>query len=123
MRQAKRLCPRHRAIYDPDVGCPKCKASKQRQPDTRPSAAARGYDHRWEKASRLYRDANPLCVLCAERGLVVAAECVDHIIPHNGDASLLWSQSNWQSLCRRCHAAKTGRERRERNLGGASGLG
>ena len=33
----------------------------------------------------------------------MAATVVDHIIPHKGDSDLFWDESNWQSLCKRCH--------------------
>jgi 5-methylcytosine-specific restriction protein A len=44
------------------------------------------------------------------RGELVAASVVDHIVPHRGDERLMWSESNWQSLCKPCHDAKTARE-------------
>jgi 5-methylcytosine-specific restriction protein A len=41
---------------------------------------------------------------------VVAATVVDHIVPHKGDKVKFWDSSNWQSLCKRCHDAKTATE-------------
>ena len=32
---------------------------------------------------------------------------LDHIIPHRGDETLMWSESNWQALCKPCHDKKT----------------
>jgi 5-methylcytosine-specific restriction protein A len=69
----------------------------------RGSAHARGYDWRWHKASRGHLRAAPLCVCCLAHGFTVAAELVDHIIPHRGDRGLLWDRGNWQSLCNWCH--------------------
>ena len=40
----------------------------------------------------------------------MAAQVVDHIIPHRGDPSLMWDESNWQSLCKPCHDSKTAGE-------------
>jgi len=40
-------------------------------------------------------------------GLYVKATVVDHIIPHRGDARLMWDESNYQALCKRCHDKKT----------------
>jgi 5-methylcytosine-specific restriction protein A len=40
----------------------------------------------------------------------VAANEVDHIKPHKGDMALFWDSSNWQSLCKPCHSAKTATE-------------
>jgi len=65
------------------------------------AAASLYRNARWQKASRLYRAANPLCVRCG--GL---SEAVDHIIPHRGDVGLFWSADNWQSLCTKCNTRK-----------------
>jgi 5-methylcytosine-specific restriction protein A len=42
-----------------------------------------------------------------EKGKVVGATVVDHIIPHKGDMGLFWDKANWQSLCKPCHDSKT----------------
>jgi 5-methylcytosine-specific restriction protein A len=49
----------------------------------------------------------PLCRHCKERGLLVPAEQVDHIIPPRGDPHLQRSFENMASLCTSCHAVKT----------------
>lgn len=69
----------------------------------RESAAKRGYNSRWAKARATYLAANPLCVMCAQRGVVTPATVVDHKVPHRGDSGLFWDSGNWQSLCKRCH--------------------
>lgn len=73
------------------------------------SATARGYNYRWQKASKQYLNSNPLCVECDKTGRTQAATCVDHIKPHKGDTELFWNESNWQSLCDSCHSRKTRR--------------
>ena len=73
----------------------------------RGTAASRGYGHRWQKAREGFLRAHPLCARHEARGEVVAAEVVDHIVPHKGDLSLFWNRSNWQPLCKRCHDIKT----------------
>jgi len=78
----------------------------------RPNAAGRGYDRRWRTARLLYLAYHPVCVLCQEQGRATAAVVVDHIVPHHGDMSLFWDESNWQSLCIPCHTRKTGAEAR-----------
>lgn len=78
------------------------------------SAFKRGYTKRWQRASKAYRRAHPLCVKCLKNGRVELATEVDHIKPHRGDDTLLWDEANWQALCKRCHSRKT---RRERNVG------
>lgn len=73
---------------------------------TRPSARARLYDSRWDKARAGWLAKHPLCVMCLARGLVVAATVVDHIKAHKGDLKLFWDRKNWQSLCEHDHNAR-----------------
>lgn len=72
------------------------------------------YEHlyrttKWIKASRDFLKANSVCCRCGSQATVV-----DHIIPHRGDESLFWDESNWQPLCSKCHRIKTLEEFRER---------
>lgn len=72
--------------------------------ENRGSARQRGYTYKWEKARARYLREHPLCRMCFDRGLIRAAEVVDHIIPHKGDPVLFWdSANNWQSLCKPHH--------------------
>lgn len=81
-----------------------------RAPDTRPCAAARGYDRRWRKVRLEYLRANPLCVHCLEAGCTTPATDVDHIVAlAKGGPDAL---GNYQSLCGPCHSRKTAREDR-----------
>jgi len=84
-------CEQHRGLY------------------ARESAAARGYNKRWQSARRRYLQLHPLCVECERKGHVIPATVVDHIIPHRGDETLFWDESNWQALCKKCHDRKTGK--------------
>ena len=77
---------------------------------TRSSAKERGYSFSWHKVRTLYLLANPLCVSCEKRGRLTPATCVDHIVPHRGDDSLMWDEDNFQSLCQSCHSRKTAKE-------------
>lgn len=77
----------------------------------------RVYGSRWDKARRLFLQANPLCVMCHQQGRTAAATVVDHITPHrlkealkSGDKEtiakaqkLFWDSSNWQGLCTSHH--------------------
>ncbi|ALG75158.1 hypothetical protein AL072_29920 [Azospirillum thiophilum] len=45
----------------------------------------------------------PLCRMCSEHGLTVAATVVDHVKPHRGDRALFFNRENTQSLCKPCH--------------------
>lgn len=106
-RKAKKPC-KH-------PGCPSlteeqyCAEHKPLHPD-RPSAAKRGYGSKWQRVSKAYLRKNPLCVKCMVDGRFITATVVDHIIPHRGDSVLMWSESNWQALCKHCHDCKTGNE-------------
>ena len=65
---------------------------------------------RWKELRMLKLEQSPLCELCAEKGLVVAAVDVHHIQPCEEASSLAemearcFSFSNLQSLCIQCHA-------------------
>lgn len=75
----------------------------------RQTSTGRGYDARWQRARRQHLAAAPLCVACGAAGRVTAATVVDHVRPHRGDERLFWDATNWQSLCKACHDAKTRR--------------
>ena len=90
--QGVRYCDRHKPLHRDEL---------------RPSAARRGYNHRWRVESKRYLQEHPLCVRCYAEGKIVEATVVDHITPHRGDKTLFWDKSNWQSLCKHCHDVKT----------------
>jgi len=70
-----------------------------------------GRPEKRERLQVLERDGY-LCVKCAESGLVVAAEEVDHIIPlHLGGAD---TAANKQCLCVDCHYKKSLEENKKR---------
>lgn len=75
--------------------------------DDRESSKERGYDSAWAKARKRYLVTHPLCVKCKEAGRYEMATVVDHIIPHRGNKTLFWDESNWQGLCKSCHDKKT----------------
>lgn len=58
--------------------------------------------NRWRKRSGQQRHEHPLCKMCADKGLVTAAEVADHVVPHHGIVALFWF-GELQSLCKRCH--------------------
>ena len=96
-------------------GCPElvsygakfCEKHKALHPEEVRSAASRGYNRAWQKASKQYLAAHPLCVKCLEEGQFRKATVVDHIVPHRGDEKLFWDRSNWQPLCKKHHDRKT----------------
>lgn len=68
------------------------------------------YGRRWSTARRAFLAAHPQCCMCAAAGKDALAEVVDHIIPHRGDESLFWQQSNWQPLCAWHHNSEKARQ-------------
>lgn len=54
----------------------------------------------------------PLCRICARRGVRTVATDVDHVVPHRGDVRLFMT-GELQSLCHSCHSAKTMAENAE----------
>lgn len=97
---------------------------RQVQDERRGTAHERGYTSAWRKARDGWLRAHPLCAACEAKGLVEAAEVVDHIVPprlkealDSGDVAriaqakaLFWDRKNWQSLSKRCHDRKTATE-------------
>ncbi len=75
------------------------------------------YDARWWRYRRVFLKKNPLCAEHAKNGMVVAANVVDHIIPHRGSFDLFWQATNHQALCTTCHNEKSGREVVHRGTG------
>jgi 5-methylcytosine-specific restriction protein A len=100
-----RRCPR------PGCRCyAPCPEHKPGQRSARAEAYHGLYGAAWRRARLAYLADHPLCVVCQERGYLTPATLIDHITPHCGDIDKFWSQSNWQSLCARCHGIKTARE-------------
>lgn len=69
-------------------------------------------DVRWRKLSKLFLGKHPLCVRCHALDIITPADHVDHIIPHRGDTTLFYDETNWQALCAPCHGVKTSMETR-----------
>lgn len=81
--------------------------------ERRGSSRARGYDAQWERVRvmALARDSG-LCCLCGRPAVLV-----DHILPIRDGGERL-DLDNLQSLCRRCHDAKTVEDVRKRRAEG-----
>jgi 5-methylcytosine-specific restriction protein A len=64
---------------------------------------------RWKRIRDSHLMHEPLCRACKERGRLVEAKIVDHIIPirRSGDP---FDAANFQSLCTSCHSEKSIRE-------------
>jgi 5-methylcytosine-specific restriction endonuclease McrA len=57
---------------------------------------------RWQRLRKLQLARHPLCKFCLERGIVTAANVVDHVVPHKGDWAAFVT-GELQSLCEPCH--------------------
>lgn len=85
----------------------------------RPFATARRatnlYDTpQWRFLRAEHLRLEPLCRDCRTEGRATAATTVDHVRPHRGDERVFFDAGSLQSLCRRHHNQKTGREVRAR---------
>lgn len=87
-----------------------CGKHKPLHPEEVRSAAERGYGRAWQKARKRFLEIHPLCAECMKEGKYVKATDVDHIVPHRGDKTLFWDESNWQPLCHKHHSVKTRNE-------------
>ncbi|MBI6975727.1 HNH endonuclease [Pseudomonas lactis] len=85
-------------------------AEARRREKQRETSAQRGYNYKWQQASKGFLVKHPLCAEHERCGEVAAATEVDHIVPHKGDMVLFWDRSNWQALCHSCHSRKTASE-------------
>jgi 5-methylcytosine-specific restriction endonuclease McrA len=64
---------------------------------------------KWKSLRNYYFQMHPLCQECERMGYVIEGKEVDHIKPIRfGGAALLLN--NLQTLCKSCHARKSGRE-------------
>lgn len=102
----ERYCATHKLAYK------EREVVKKREYDQlRGTRTERGYNNCWVKYSKLFRDKNPLCKHCKDKGHLKPSTCVDHIIPVEGsDDPLFWDETNHQALCWSCHSIKTARE-------------
>lgn len=58
--------------------------------------------HRWVRRAKAQLRIEPLCRMCAARGVTTVATVADHIEPHRGDWNEFWL-GPLQSLCKPCH--------------------
>jgi 5-methylcytosine-specific restriction protein A len=113
--------PKRPPVYRPPVpvvpraGNTRMKRTPQQvASDNRASASARGYDATWQRLRRMHLNANPWCVFCLEKGLVVEGEHVDHKLTIRERPDLRLDPENLQTLCAPCHNGRKQRLDRER---------
>src|SRR5215831_2105268 len=63
---------------------------------------------RWRRLREFQLAQHPLCKFCLERGIVTAANVVDHVVPHKGDWTAFVT-GGLQSLCEPCHKSLNGK--------------
>ena len=80
----------------------------------RGTAQERGYNVRWQKASKMYLREHPICECkdCIAKHRLKTANVVHHIIPHRGNYDLFWDVSNWMAMNKQCHDKHTYAETR-----------
>jgi 5-methylcytosine-specific restriction protein A len=78
-----------------------CAAHAAPATDDRPSAAARGYGHRWRKLRSVILRRDPICRACGR----AASTDVDHVVPRSAGGTD--EAENLQGLCHACHSRKT----------------
>ena len=103
-----------------------------RQPDTRPSSGARGYDAQWQKFRlQVIRDHvqtfGPYCSECRAPLDFGRFTHVDHVQPFTSlDDPRRFDPDNCRVICQACHNRKTRREKRHHPGGvvasGSAGL-
>ena len=67
----------------------------------------------WRATRNYYIQMKPLCEKCDRDNLVKSAGVVDHIVPITMGGSPI-DTKNLQSLCKKCHDCKSGRESAEK---------
>ncbi len=111
-KKGARVCGYCGKLHDSGMRCERVakqnRDRKARFDAKRPSARQRGYTAEWQRESKAYLAAHPVCIRCG-----APAALVDHIRPHKGNPDLFWDKANWQPLCTPCHnSAKQAEERR-----------
>ena len=79
--------------------------------DRKPSGAPYN-TNRWHKLARTFIEAHPLCEECKRKGILKAADCVDHIDPWPICKDYFFDPRNLQALCNHCNIEKGNRDKR-----------
>lgn len=74
---------------------------------------------RWKQFRAHFLARYPLCAPCSRRGVIRAAEQVDHVVPlkaliERGEPERCFDEDGCEGICRPCHATKSAAERRAR---------
>lgn len=74
----------------------------------RPIETKRRYGRAWKRIRDRHISQFPLCEMCKQKGLVVAAEEVHHIKPLSQGGT--HAEENLMSLCKTCHSKITAKD-------------
>ena len=104
--------------------CPEHRRQVARERDDRhDSSTTRGYGSDWQRLRKRKLLTDPYCAICKSQGRVKLAEEVDHKIRISERPDLRLDWSNLESLCQKCHAAKSAAERSGRPVKGCDADG
>lgn len=76
----------------------------------RDPASNKRYGRAWKKIREAFLSANPLCVVCKERGRLTAATVAHHKVKITEGGTHDWE--NMEALCQECHSRHHAKERR-----------
>lgn len=96
----KKYCHRCGGVQDP--------SHTHRVKDTRPSARARGYDHRWQQTRQRYLAMFPQCQW--HKGCISPATQVHHLDGEGPKGQRGHDFGNLQGLCAKHHSQTTAQE-------------
>ena len=67
---------------------------------------------RWHKLAKAFIEDHPLCEECKRKGILKAAECVDHIDPWPICEDYFFDTRNLQALCNQCNIDKGNKDKK-----------
>ena len=101
--------------------CERCASRDKVVSWDKPPKRKRGYvkardsvrwrDQRWRELAARQLRLHPICAACAAEGKSSPAQVADHIRPWHWFPEWRYRIENLQSLCRKHHAVKSGKER------------
>lgn len=70
------------------------------------------HSRRWTEFARAFLESHPLCEECKRKGIIKAAECVDHIDPWPICEDYFFDTRNLQALCNQCNIDKGNKDKK-----------
>lgn len=66
---------------------------------------------RWHRLAKVFLEEHPLCEECKRKGILKAAQCVDHIDPWPICKDYFFERRNLQALCYQCNIDKGNKDK------------